>query len=802
MYRVTLPPAVPLLVLSGLYLISLGCGGLPSGKLPLPAPTNASAGAVSVSISPQTAALGAGNSLQFTATSSGPPTADLEWLADGVPGGNSASGTISRSGLYTAPQQVTSNATIVIAVSNKTTPTKTSSATVTVLSGLAPITVSLAPGVASLNPSQTQQFTATVKGTTNQGVSWFVNGNEGGNSSVGTISSTGTYTAPLSAPAVPSVTITAMSTYDTASSATAAVTIIPGAPSGSPQPVASSGVNNVQAYGATVNTGTDSTAAINKAVTACPNQSCTVYLPAGTYALKNRLTPIVINQPHITFVCAQGVILQAQTGFISPNWPELDIQGSASDVTVQGCVFDGNNISGRGAQVDSTAANIYLDHIEVKNQTQYAVVGAFRTGGLWQVTNSYFHNTPALYDLAGNGGAPSLRVDNNRFDSITGIMAGASGITSYEASGNQFTNSLVGGVEGALYCFGCDQVIWQENHFDNVGAALHCDTCGGGTISSNTATNDYGVGIPDFFVEVGSHFTIEGNVSTNKTGERGLVAGVGSGSQGPASLRTQINSFDSITGFTAGSNVNLSTDTKDKQEGTGSMVATANGSFTSGMFWYFNFSSPQTFWLPFQDIWIEPTSGGLAAGQLQLCFSVNTSVSTCDLPVNLPAVAQNTWYHVIQYATGWEGALQINGQSQSGFKSYGIKVTTNSPSLAVKFDDLDRADELLGYIVRSNNIVNPASTCIGFGALQGGVIEDNYCENPAGGSDAGYDDENSADVEFYNNKSNFSVRPGSIHLIVDAAVSAANVQVSGDDTNAATEYSLRHGGQVTQATNP
>ena len=117
MSRVTLPPVVPLLVLSGLYLISLGCGGLPSGKLPLPAPTNASAGAVSVSISPQTAALGAGNSLQFTATSSGPPTADLEWLADGVPGGNSASGTISRSGLYTAPQQVTSNAGIVIAVS-------------------------------------------------------------------------------------------------------------------------------------------------------------------------------------------------------------------------------------------------------------------------------------------------------------------------------------------------------------------------------------------------------------------------------------------------------------------------------------------------------------------------------------------------------------------------------------------------------------------------------------------------------------------------------------------------------------
>ena len=153
---------------------------LAASYLPLPAQSNESAGAASVSISPKTAALGAGNSLQFTATSSGQPTTDLEWLADGVPGGNSASGTISRSGLYIAPQQVTANATIVVAVSSKTPPTTVSTATVTVLPEPAPTTVSLAPGVASLYPSQARQFTATVKGAMNQGISWFVNGNEGG----------------------------------------------------------------------------------------------------------------------------------------------------------------------------------------------------------------------------------------------------------------------------------------------------------------------------------------------------------------------------------------------------------------------------------------------------------------------------------------------------------------------------------------------------------------------------------------------------------------------------------------------
>ncbi|MGA2647543.1 MAG: glycosyl hydrolase family 28-related protein [Candidatus Sulfotelmatobacter sp.] len=226
MFRVKLPPAVPLLLLSSLYLISLGCGGSLPGNVPLPVPSKGPAGAAFVSISPKTAVLGAGNSLQFTATSSGPLTADLEWLANGVPGGNSATGTISRSGLYTAPQQVTSNAEIVIAVNSKAAPAKGTTATVAVMPGLTPITVSLAPVVASLYTSQVQQFTATVKGTTNQGVSWFVNGNQGGDSSVGTISSTGAYTAPVSPPAVPSVTITATSAYDAASSATAAVTIM------------------------------------------------------------------------------------------------------------------------------------------------------------------------------------------------------------------------------------------------------------------------------------------------------------------------------------------------------------------------------------------------------------------------------------------------------------------------------------------------------------------------------------------------------------------------------------------------
>ena len=47
---------------------------------------------------------------------------------------------------------------------------------------------------------QTRQFTATVQNTTNTAVIWKVNGIAGGNSTVGTISTSGVYKAPNSVP--------------------------------------------------------------------------------------------------------------------------------------------------------------------------------------------------------------------------------------------------------------------------------------------------------------------------------------------------------------------------------------------------------------------------------------------------------------------------------------------------------------------------------------------------------------------------------------------------------------------------
>ncbi|MBZ5525893.1 MAG: Ig-like domain-containing protein [Acidobacteriia bacterium] len=77
---------------------------------------------------------------------------------------------------------------------------------------------------------QSNQCSATVNGTGNfnPAVTWSVNGAVGGNSTVGTISSAGLYTAPANVPAPASVTITATSVADAAKSSSVAVTVLLG----------------------------------------------------------------------------------------------------------------------------------------------------------------------------------------------------------------------------------------------------------------------------------------------------------------------------------------------------------------------------------------------------------------------------------------------------------------------------------------------------------------------------------------------------------------------------------------------
>ncbi len=85
----------------------------------------------------------------------------------------------------------------------------------------APVDIQVSPTSASLTVNQTQQFTSTVTGSSNTAVTWSTS------PAVGTVSSTGLYTAPSTLASQQVVTVTATSIADPTKSASAAVTLVP-----------------------------------------------------------------------------------------------------------------------------------------------------------------------------------------------------------------------------------------------------------------------------------------------------------------------------------------------------------------------------------------------------------------------------------------------------------------------------------------------------------------------------------------------------------------------------------------------
>ena len=86
------------------------------------------------------------------------------------------------------------------------------------------VTVSVA-GASSVRLGASTKFTATVSNTTNQNVTWEVNGVVAGNAASGTIATTGLYTAPATMPASATVTISAISVASSSASGSASTNL-------------------------------------------------------------------------------------------------------------------------------------------------------------------------------------------------------------------------------------------------------------------------------------------------------------------------------------------------------------------------------------------------------------------------------------------------------------------------------------------------------------------------------------------------------------------------------------------------
>jgi DNA-binding beta-propeller fold protein YncE len=85
------------------------------------------------------------------------------------------------------------------------------------------VRVTITPTAATIGTGETFQFSATVTGSSNTGITWLVNSQPGGNASVGTITSTGLYSAPASAG---TFTVAAEAEADTTQLSNCLVTIV------------------------------------------------------------------------------------------------------------------------------------------------------------------------------------------------------------------------------------------------------------------------------------------------------------------------------------------------------------------------------------------------------------------------------------------------------------------------------------------------------------------------------------------------------------------------------------------------
>jgi hypothetical protein len=221
--RIRMGTAATALIALSFLLAAAGCKTGTAGKV------------VGVSVDPTGVNVVIGKTLQFNANVTDTFNTAVTWTV----AGGSGNGSISSAGLYTAPAGVPNPPFVTIVATSEKDPTKSGTAQVTITTKSVPsnVTVQVSPSTASIANYSSQLFTATVAGSTNTAVTWFVNNQQGGSRTLGFISASGFYVAPGNVPTISdsnggnvatTLTVTAVSVANTSATASSTVTIVPG----------------------------------------------------------------------------------------------------------------------------------------------------------------------------------------------------------------------------------------------------------------------------------------------------------------------------------------------------------------------------------------------------------------------------------------------------------------------------------------------------------------------------------------------------------------------------------------------
>jgi len=492
----------------GVTGMAIGCGGGGGGSQSAAASPS---GQVQLTVTPTKTTVAPLAPVNLTATVSGTTETAVTWTVDGVTGGDTSVGAITGSGntiTYTAPALPGAHTVAAVSTADSAV---TDAVVLTVQQGAASGTTSLAtlsPG----NPTAVGNgghltFSATMTGATGDSVTWSVDGINGGNSAVGTISAAGVYTCPsVSASTIHTITATSVSSPGISASVPVLAT------------VSNTTINAKTQYGATGNGSTNDTAAISNALSASGNGIC--YLPAGTYMINPTANGSYgLNIPAgATLLMDPGATLKCITQTTSGDYNLIRM--GATNIAVVGGAVVGDRVArnlptyndGSGTDFESgngfafsgygSGTNMIALGVAVSNNCDdgfYLYNGANGVT-IWGCTSDN-NRRQGLSIVYGN----NILIKNCKFTNTNGQDPGngldlepsGSGqtVTNVQILDSTFTGNKGGGIQT-----------------DSSNASVNNITISGNTLSGNGG-QDYGIG--GMYIEDGaSYFTVTNNTIT------------------------------------------------------------------------------------------------------------------------------------------------------------------------------------------------------------------------------------------------------------------------------------------------
>lgn len=368
---------------------------------------------------------------------------------------------------------------------------------------ISPLSVTVS-GPTWVNAGQTLQYSATVAGTSNQAVAWMVNGIAGGSAVTGTISPTGLYTSPSSAPSS-AVAIAAVSVLSSTASASLSVTVLPPATGDSravtqPTNPAVCQTLTAQFTSAAVDVASpptsDDTSRVQAALGACANSGKAVVLAAsgsnnayltGEISLSSNESLVInsgvtlygnnsynssselINVPASnTAIYGPGAIDGRANVYSFSNTPRLVQTNSASNfvaynITLQNAAHPnlylqgGNGATVWGVTILTSPNQANADGIDIDSITNVTVTNSTIEAGDDGVAIKTNEAAASNITVSNNRlyGTHGLSIGSQTFDGVTNVLfsgnyvygTGLDGIASTDANAiNIKTDQLCGGV--------------------------------------------------------------------------------------------------------------------------------------------------------------------------------------------------------------------------------------------------------------------------------------------------------------------------------------------------------------------